>query len=765
MSTRQRESVPASPRQSWFRASRSQVAIEPYRDVVRDRDGYRSLGTKPLLDLIPVGAVLPSGWAVLSLHRLDGAPGFRPTLELEAGPSDFDPQRIPLNHVGSRSFGRLIHLPPGLRALRLQPLDAEGAFHLDKVTLRECGRLELWGRMLIKALQRALRHPSAVPALFSAGIQTLMRGGSSILVGRLLGSPTTFSHDNYQSWIDRYDILSASDRRRISQRIRELPYQPLISVIMPVHDPNANLLARAIESVQTQLYQNWQLCIADDASADSRVREVLSRYSSEDDRLKVTYRETKGHISAASNTALGLATGEFVALLDHDDELSEHALYLVVEALNEYPDADIVFSDEDKIDGEGNRSTPHFKPDLSPDSLLSHNCISHLCVYRSSLLRRIGGFREGYEGSQDWDLVLRAIEQSSPDRIHHVPFVLYHWRITAGSAASGIGAKPYALESARRTIRAHLRRRGVDGTVKPAPIAVHHRVKYAVGAPPPRVAIIIPSTDQVGVLEACIESIDRRTDYSNYEIIVVGRDGPEADQNRCLRRLERSGRARLLSCDQRSSRPALDNWAAEQASGDVIVFLDNRIAVISSGWLRELVSLAIREETGAVGAKLVGPSGLLEHAGMVLDRSCARRALLAGFPGAAEGYFGKAHLIQNFSAVAAACMGVRREVFQEVGGFDEELSMASADIDLCLRLRSRGYWIAWSPHILMQHESPSWSSDAPSNSREQVPERERRLYSERWGGFEDPFYNSNLSLEPHQEFQLAFPPRVRKPWL
>lgn len=602
----------------------------------------------------------------------------------------------------------------------------------------------------MRVLQRVLRKPGAAPALVKAAVETIRHGGGEVLLHRLAGGVGSFPHDQYQAWIDQYDTISSRDRERIAARMEEFPLRPLISIIMPVYDPGGDLLTRAIESVQNQLYTNWELCIADDASTSEEVREVLTRYASEDERISVTYRDSTGHISAASNTALEMARGEFVALLDHDDELSELALYLVAETLNESPTADVIFSDEDKIDLEGRRSRPYFKPDFSPDLLLSHNCVSHLGLYRTTLLREIGGFRLGFEGSQDWDLALRAIERSSADRVRHIPFVLYHWRVTPESVSSGAESKSYAIGSARRAIGDHLERCGLNGSVEPAPILFHHRVRYSLDQPQPRAAIIVPLAAQTGGLERCVESVLSETRYRNYEIVVAGRQGEGGEKSGVLERLERSDMVRVLWLDEGATPAGLVNRVVEQVVCDVTVILDRTMAVVSEGWLREMVSLANREGTGVVGGKSLGVDGRLENAGILLDGCSGGRPLLAGFPRAAEGYFGKAHLIQNFASVGADCIGFRREVFLAEGGFDEKLPLVAASVDLSSRLRRRGLWVVWSPHIVTRRTSPIEPDDTPLGSA---------------SGFEDPFYNPNLSLEPGREFRLAFPPRTHKPWL
>ncbi|HMD80046.1 MAG TPA: glycosyltransferase, partial [Anaerolineales bacterium] len=403
---------------------------------------------------------------------------------------------------------------------------------------------------------------------------------------------------DYMEWIRRYDTLTDEARATIKGRIKTFSYKPLISVVMPTYNTTAEWLVEAIESVRKQLYPNWELCVADDASSDPHVRPILERYAAEDDRIKVVFRKDHGHISAASNSALKLASGEFIAFLDHDDLLAEHALYWVVDALGRRPDAQLIYSDEDKIDITGKRLEPYFKCEWNEDLFYSHNMICHLGVYRSKLVRELGGLREGYEGAQDYDLALRCIEQIDPGQIVHVPRVLYHWRIHPGSTASGGVDKPYALNAGEKAINEHLRRRGSDGVVEPLADLRMYRVRYRLPQSIPLVSLIVPTRNGLGLIRQCVDSILNKTTYSNYEIIIVdnGSDDPETLQY--LKAIQTDSRVRVIRDDRPFNYSALINTACAAVSGSIIGLINNDVEVISPDWLSEMVSHALRPEVG-----------------------------------------------------------------------------------------------------------------------------------------------------------------------
>ena len=409
--------------------------------------------------------------------------------------------------------------------------------------------------------------------------------------------------NTYASWVAAYDTLTPEGADRIRQRLAGLSRKPLISVLLPVYDAPEKWLVRAIESVRRQLYPHWELCIADDASRQPHVRRVLERYQRRDpDRIKVVLRDTNGHISAASNSALALAHGEFIALLDHDDELRPHALACVALELDAHPEADLVYSDEDKVDENGHRYDPYFKPDWNPDLFNVQNFISHLGVYRTLLVREVGGFRVGYEGSQDWDLAMRVIERSAPERIRHIPRILYHWRSVPGSTALLIGAKNYAAQAAEKVISEHFTRIGVEARLSPTK-GSYWRVHYPLPAPAPRVTLIIPTRNRLEVLRPCLESLLGRTTYPDFEVLVVDNGSDDPATLAYLEEIARpvAGRAavRVLPQPGEFNYSALNNAAVAATDAPLVALLNNDLEVIHGDWLDEMVAHAVCRRSAA----------------------------------------------------------------------------------------------------------------------------------------------------------------------
>jgi glycosyltransferase involved in cell wall biosynthesis len=575
---------------------------------------------------------------------------------------------------------------------------------------------------------------------------------------------------DYSTWVRRFDTLTLERRVGYRARIEALPpeQRPLISLLLPVYNTPEKWLLKAIESVRGQLYPHWELCIANDASTAAPIRPLLDDYSRRDARIKVVHREQNGHISAASNSALEVATGEFTALLDHDDELAPHALAEVVFALAAQPALEFVYSDEDKIDESGRRFDPYFKPDWNPDLFLGQNFTCHLSVFRTARLRAIGGFRIGFEGSQDWDLTLRAVEGLDPALIHHIPRVLYHWRAIPGSTALVIDQKQdYPFIAAKKALTEHLQRTAVPGELV-AVAGRHWRIRRALPAPAPKVSIIIPTKNAEGLLRLTITSIVAKTSYPNYEIIVVDNGSDAPATLAYLEELRRSG-TRVLPYTAPFNFSAINNFAAQQADGAVLAFLNNDLEVISPEWLDEMVAQAVRPEIGAVGAMLYYPNDTIQHAGAVLGltgpagKDGVAGHAFKGLKRGEEGQRNRARLVQNYSAVTAACLVIRRDVFEQVGGFNErDLAVAFNDIDFCLRVLQAGYRNLWTPFAEFYHH------ESASRGTEDTPEKLERFAGEAaymrrtWARIldNDPAYNPNLSLQ-HEDFSLAFPPRVQ----
>ncbi len=568
---------------------------------------------------------------------------------------------------------------------------------------------------------------------------------------------------SYSAWIRRFDTLDESAQIVLRRSIRNLKRQPLISVILPVYNPKPEELSAAVASVRGQLYPNWELCLTDDCSPDPAVYESLEKVAAGDQRIRVCRRDRNGGIAACSNTALALARGAWIALLDQDDLLTEHALALVAGAIEQYPEGRLFYSDEDKIDQRGERTEPYFKSDWNPQLFLVQNFISHLGVYARDLVEEIGGFREGFEGSQDYDLALRFIEKLQPEQIVHLPRILYHWRKTPGSLAMTSAAKMHAHDSARRALTEHLGRTGIRGQVVPCPEnPAAHRIIYDLPERLPSVSIVIPTRDQPNLLRRCVETLFERTHYAPFDIVIVDNGSVDETTLNLFQELRQNPRLTIVSSTAPFNFSALINFGVAQSGGELVVLMNDDMEAQDSDWLKEMVAHVSQPSVGAVGARLWFPDGTLQHGGVILGFGGVAGHAHYRYPATDAGYFSRAFLQQNFSAVTAACMIIRREAFEQVNGMDEvNLPVAFNDIDFCLRLREHGWQVRWTPSAnLLHHESAS-------RGRKETDERDPQSRSEvefmlrRWNEIllRDPFYNVNLSLR-RADFALSWPPRI-----
>jgi GT2 family glycosyltransferase len=569
----------------------------------------------------------------------------------------------------------------------------------------------------------------------------------------------------YDHWIDLYDKLTLRDRRLIRGHIRSLVRQPRISVLLPAFESDLRHLRRAIESIKKQLYPHWELCAVDDGSQNPEVWQLLQRYARSDSRIKILRRPECGHICAASNDALAVASGEFTTLLDHDDELAPTALYFIALELNRKPHLQFLYSDEDKLDAQGRRCDPYFKPDWNEDLFSSQNYINHLSVYGTELMRKVGGFRKDFEGSQDYDLIWRCLEQIQPEQIQHIPHILYHWRMGPESTATSVATKPYAHQAAIRAVQEHFERMNISAKVEPDQL-IYLRAKYAPPIDNPLVSIIIPTRDGVDFLRKCIESIRENTDYPNFEIIILDNESRDPRTLEYFSQLSQTARAEVHKVEGEFNFSRLNNIGVRHARGSFIALLNNDLEVKNSGWLTEMISHAARPGIGAVGARLWYPDGTMQHGGVILGPGGVATHAHAGSRNE-HGYFPRAHLTQNFSAVTGACMLVRKELYEQLGGLDEaNLAVTFNDVDFCLRLAKAGYRIVWTPHAELYHH------ESASRGLEDTEAKQKRFLAEvdfmrnRWTREieADPCYNPNLSIEVNKAFTLAFPPRVEKPW-
>ncbi len=590
---------------------------------------------------------------------------------------------------------------------------------------------------------KTLKH---FPAL-QRSILTITREGFRSFWHKVIKKEGMKPGDRYDIWL-KNNSLSEAKKNAIREEIDQFSYRPKISIIMPVYNVAEIWLEKAIDSVFAQLYENWELCIVDDASTKKHINKVLLKYKSHK-KIKLKFLEENRGISQASNEALSLATGEFVGLLDHDDELSPDALYENVKILNQYPEADLIYSDEDKLNPEGKRIEPYFKPSWSPDLLLSYNYICHFSVYRKTMLDKINGFRSGYEGSQDYDLLLRLTEKT--DKIYHIPKILYHWRQIKGSTSTVHKEKISHINNSIKALQETLHRRKIEGTVEKGinfDQFESYRVKRKLEQKP-LISIIMPMKDKVSYLKKNLESIEEKTEYENYEIVIVDNNSKERETFDYLKSIEKKKFIRILQYKSEFNFSKINNYAVSKVKGEHILFLNNDIEVISHGWLTAMLEHSLRKEVGAVGAKLIFPNNTIQHAGTIVGLGGTAGHSHKHFPADSNGYFGALNTIRNYSAITAACMMIRKEVFEEVGRFDEKkLAVAFNDVDLCLKIRKKGYLIVYTPFTaLYHHESISRGYDLNPDEISAMNNRWRAIL------LSDPYYNPNLSLDS-EDFKI-----------
>lgn len=594
------------------------------------------------------------------------------------------------------------------------------------------GRIQ-WGRMLKKLS----------PYTIQKGFRYLKHYGPKELWIRL---HERFEPEEvpYGPWYEAYVPDEAALEK---QRHHHFEYSPLISVAVPAYRTPEKFLVQMIDSLLAQTYGNWELCIANGSPEDGAMKKVLEEYTKKDSRIRVSeLTENKG-IAGNTNAALEMARGEFVGLLDHDDLLAPNALYEIVRALDEDRTLDAVYTDEDKVTTElDEHFQPHLKPDFNLDLLRSNNYICHFFVVRRSIVQKVGGFRQEFDGAQDHDFIFRCIETA--EKVGHIPEILYHWRTHKASTADNPASKMYAFDAGKRAIEAHLKRTGTEGTVSHTPDLGFFRVKYPVQGQP-LVSIIIPNKDEKETLKACIDSIREKTEYPNYEIIIVENNSTTDEIFQYYKELSQDPRIRLLRWKKEFNYSAINNYGVRHANGEYLLFLNNDVTVITPGWIKELLGVCQRSEVGAAGVKLIYPDDTIQHAGCVIGLGGIAGHMFVDMPANRTGYLHKASILQDMSAVTAACMMMKRTAFEEAGGFTEKLSVAFNDVDLCLKVRKNHKLIVYDPYVQLYH------MESKTRGAEDNKEKVRRFQEEieymrcQWIDIlkkGDPYYNKNLSL-------------------
>ena len=551
-------------------------------------------------------------------------------------------------------------------------------------------------------------------------------------------------NQNYQKWIEKYEPKYNELEK---QRETKFEYNPKISIVVPMYNTPEKYFKELLESITEQTYENWELCLADGSPKRAEYLEDLIQPLGDKIKYKLL-SENKG-ISGNSNEALKLVTGDFIALLDHDDIIPKFALYEIVKTINENPDVDFIYTDEDKILEENKkRISPHFKQDYALDTLRSYNYICHFSIFKKELMDKLGGFNSEFDGSQDYDLILRATEQAK--QIVHIPKILYNWRISSTSVASGAAAKPYAYEAAKRAILASIERHGIQGAkVEDSRIIGLYKVTYPVKGEP-KISIIIPNKDHKKDLKRCIKSILKST-YKNYEIIIVENNSKEKNIFKYYKKLEKNPNIKIEKCEMSIfNYSKLNNYGASKANGEYFVFLNNDTKIITNNWLETIISNCQREEIGAIGAKLIYKNKRIQHAGVVLNLTGTAGHVNWNEKENNPGYFGRIMIQQNVSAVTGALLGVSKKTFDQVNGFDETFPIAYNDVDFCLKIQDIGKLITYNPYIEAYHyESQSRGYEDTEEKQKRLKKEENKL-KKKWKKYfdvTDKYYSPNLRTD------------------
>ncbi|HGX4217472.1 TPA: glycosyltransferase [Escherichia coli] len=672
-------------------------------------------------------------------------------LYLDTGKGFNEFETVTLPYKRAVSVSRLFYLESPLVALRFDPLEQAAKFAINQFEIAAVD-VKVVESALLARIQK--EHQSYRDMPLEKIKKSILMDNGDMSIERLQAFynetfSVTPSSVGYEEWIETVELPSLPGNEEVSLMLASMTHPPVISIVIPVYNPAEIYLRACLDSVLAQSYPHWELWIADDRSPKEHVQRVLREYEAKDSRIKVVYRKHNGHISAASNSALEIAKGDFVALLDHDDVLPEHAMLFMAQAICEQPHTQILYSDEDKINARGERFEPHFKSDWNPDLFFSQNYASHLGVYRRSLLQQIGGFRLGVEGSQDQDLLLRCLPHVAAEQIVHIPRVLYHWRTIEGSTALASGEKSYTTEAGIKALRDYFSKQQPEVTVEVGLVPNTYRVRYPISEPAPLVSLLIPTRDRRALTETAVRSIIDRSIYTHFEILILDNGSVEQETLDFFAQIQQEdSRVRVLRYDHPFNYSAINNFGVRHAKGAIIGLVNNDVEVINPDWLTEMVSHCMRPEIGCVGAKLYYSNDTLQHGGVILGIGGVAGHSHKHYPRHHPGYFSRLLLTQTLSAVTAACLLIRKDIYEEVAGLDEEnLHVAFNDVDFCLKVREAGYRNLWTPYAELYHY------ESISRGAEDSPEKLARFAREvdfmksKWGKHLelDPFYSPNLT--------------------
>lgn len=739
--------------------------LKPIVDIQEARRGntgtWTSTGDDPQFSCEFPLIDLHTGWYMISLDIECSNVFDTAKFYVNIGDGFLEDESIKIPYQSRKVCKRIVRFDRKALGIRFDPLSSTGQFTIRELTMSPITFKFAEKRMLTKLMRwNPANHEDTVAGTrqllqhqadnSGQDYQDLLERKYSALFANPLRSY------NYSKWIEQVEVPETPSLNNVVS-IDSGPRRPKMSVIMPTYNSDVALLNAAIESVVSQSYSNWQLCISDDGSDSAETRSAIQAWVDKDDRITAVFGQESSGIANNTNSALQLASGDFCIFLDHDDLLATHALYEVAKAVMDNPALKLVYSDEDKIDSTGARVDPHFKPDWNPDLLLSQNYICHLVALSRDVMQQIGGCRSGFEGAQDHDLLLRVMEVVTANEVRHIQKILYHWRMAEGSTSATASAKSYTTDSGVAAISDHLLRTESNATVEAGKYPNTYRVRWGLPSNPPMVSIIIPTRDRLDILSQCIGSVLQRTNYPDYEIIIVDNESSEPATLEYFEQLKVRCNVRIYQYTGEFNYSAINNFAVEKAQGSVITLMNNDIEVIENEWLYEMVTHALRPEIGCVGAKLLYKNNMVQHAGVILGIGGVAGHGHKYFDAESAGYFSRLHLTQNMSAVTAACLTVEKRLYEEVQGLNEkDLKVAFNDVDFCLRVGSLGLRNVWTPYALLYHH------ESVSRGHENTQEKQHRFKQEalymqqRWGEIleSDPAYNRNLTLA-REDFSLA----------
>lgn len=706
-------------------------------------DLWRATGPHPIFALHEPSGVMPQGWVALSvdIQLLEGNLLY-PAIYIDSGDGFREDRKIALAVSARKPITKIMEFPIDTVAIRFAPGDEALRYRIGRISVRPLSQIELNARMLVYAIESRRARGIGLAAIGRQAIHYLRRHGWKRLQARLMQSAEKADqHASYLNWIDQRAGLEATRLNQAKAELAHFTRKPVFSIVMPTYNTPQIWLSKAIQSVRAQIYPHWELCICDDASTDAGIAALLRDYAAQDCRIKVALRTTNGGIARATNDAMALMSGEYLCLMDHDDEITPNALFEFAKILNEDPSVDFIYSDEDKLNPSNERCEPFFKPDWSPTLLESCMYTSHLACYRHDLVEKIGGFRPEYDGAQDYDFVLRYAEQVR--NVRHVRQILYHWRMIPGSTAQAVENKSYVVAAALRALTERCKRSGTVAFVRSTDYAGCFAVRrQLVGSP--LVSIIVPSKRSGGsegphTLLDCVKTIIKTSTYRRFELIIVDEGNLDSKITRDLERVE----ARIVTAAQpvRKIGMAL-NQAAAQARGDYLLFLDANAEIISEDWLEAMLAAAQRPHIGIVGATLHAADGRLLHVGIT---SCAGQPgyLRQGYPEKDPGYFFSSICTREVLAVSASCMLLSAPLFGEVGGFDENFTANYHDVDLCIKIRKTGRSVVHSSQARLFLRKGAIFPDP-------IDASDQRLWNELLADdfADDPYYSSMLSITP-----------------